>query len=221
MANLEVSPEPPAEVPPRGSHPAILRSKALIRHFTERDRLAVVPEMPSEAEAEVLISLMLTCSLSLSGSSIQKKLAGLRCIWWDWCQGQHWTGIHRIQPGGRAALGRWLTMREAVGDERAADLRRRWFPTAGETTAAQARRAVEDRRHDALHALRVRGIDLAHTETHLRHLLQDLALRIGRGANNLDELVAEIKQVTERLDGVEAERATLQTERDRILRESS
>lgn len=200
-------------------HPAELRSKALMRHFTKRDRFEHIPDMPNDLEADILIKMLTAYSTSLSGETPAKKLASLRCMWWGWCDGVHWTQIRQIRPEGKAALERWLIAAEAAGDERATKVRRRWFATAAEKEADRIKGAAEQRKHDALHALRVQGIDLAQEETTLNHHLRDLALQIGRGANNLDDLLIEIRLVTQRIDEIEAEGQRLDAERQRIKQE--
>jgi hypothetical protein len=209
------------QVSPKTEHTAFWRSKALVKHFTERDRLEHIPEMPSDLEAEVLDNLITMYSFSLSGSSDSKKLAALRCMWWGWCKGNHWAHVHHIEPAGKAAWGRWLAAREADGDEKSTRLRKRWFPTEEEKAADRIRKQAKERSHDALHALRVQGIDFAQETTTINHQLKELALQIGRGANNIDDLIAEIRTLTRRIDEIEEEGHKLDAERARITGEAA
>ncbi len=217
----DTTPAPPQPAMP--PHPAIDQARPLLRHFSERDRLETLPDLPDDLEAEVLLSSRDITNAherySLRGRSPSHKLAALRCLRWGWINGRNWDRLQGLTDDGRAALRRWLEAREAAGDRAAAKKRRSWFPIEAERQATRLRGEAQARRDDALHDLRVRGIDLAHEHHTMRARLEEIALEIGRGANNVDDLLQEIRDTVRRMDENAAEREQLNAEAERIERD--
>ena len=190
-------------------HPAttLHNAKPLVPFFSARDKLTAVPETCSDLEAEILMAShgmrLPGEGYSLSGSPTRKKLAGLRCLWWGWIAGRSWDVLQGLTATGDATLKAWLVAQETTGNADAARRRREWYPTATEIAAEQ--RAIQERvervkRHEALTA----------EQEAITATLAEIALRIGRGANNLDDLLVEIRRLTVRYDEIAALLPTLE-----------
>ena len=200
------------------THPVLVRSLPLTKYLTGRDHLTVVPDMPSETEAELLIKqykvyehrsvtggFQWSDCKSYRGQPPILKVTAMRCMWFGWLNGRDWTLVGWLTPEGKAVLHRHLSEREATKDAESTKLRKRWYPTPQEIAQQEADERELQRKQGEKYDLRDRRFDEASKHrTRLNGVvkaLMDLTLKIGRGeVNDIDGAIDQLRSLTKQHD---------------------
>lgn len=174
-----------------------------------RDYVTGVPTYCDQEEATVLIQ-QLTCyqftsmafEVSLRGETNLTKMVAMRCIWFGWLSGRDWKSVGTITQLGKKILETYLIDCEKLGHTKETEIRKEWFPTEAERSAASlAAKNKAERYMERSQIRRNKSIETAQRITSIQSEIGNLSFSIGRGqVNDIDGALDTLRGLTKEYD---------------------